>query len=291
MKTNRQDLALRQNLLKRKQQMKARHLSLNLSTQGLIHTFQASQILTEESNHTEERPCNAVEKKGESDVFRQIPLLPLPEIDYKKDAFLLTSAHENAFYIIDQPWPTPWSLIEGEHGSGKTHLAHIWQGRCLKVADIESWLSTPLPPGQHYWIKVYPEINLKLLFHSLNHVKNQACFLLLLSLPGTLWQETHMFDDLTSRLHQGLRATIGPPNGDLFQGVLLKNLRDLEYTITTKACQYLTNRIPRSYQSIAKFISALRARVVNGEYPTGVKITTPLLRSRFAPLVEFALKC
>ena len=28
MKTNRQDLALRQNLLKRKQQMKARHLSL-----------------------------------------------------------------------------------------------------------------------------------------------------------------------------------------------------------------------------------------------------------------------
>jgi len=230
----------------------------------------------------------------------QLPLLPLPQIDYSAGSFILTPAHEKAHTLLTHAWPTAWAVIEGETGSGKKHLATMWHGREIKSDQIERWIattisaSTALPQGpispennpamqeQRFWLTLTPEVTPDLLFHALNHSKNQGFSLLILSTPGMIWRLSLPLPDLTSRLRQGLCEQISQPDDHLFQGIFLKNLKDVNYDITPEAWAYVVKRIPRSYSNLAHFMKKLRAGLSTGRYPSAQCLTVPFLRTDFS---------
>ncbi|MDC0344898.1 hypothetical protein OAN22_01965 [Alphaproteobacteria bacterium] len=221
-------------------------------------------------------------------MSQQLPLIPLPEIDYSHAAFIPFPSHEKALHLVERcpDWPTAWSPIEGESGSGKTHLARIWGGEELTRQQLDSWLSQNHVPQKRFCLNVSQDMAPDLLFHVLNQAKNQQLLLLLLSHPGAIWHLTPDLPDLTSRLKQALYERIDQPNDQTFRGLLMKNLKDVDYDIAPQAIAYLEKRIPRSYVAIQTLMMTLRQGIQAGHYPLGQKLTIAALQGRFSSIVE-----
>ncbi len=222
--------------------------------------------------------------------YQQIPLnLTLP-VSYAAENYVIDAQNTPIVTLVNQfpNWINRWVWVEGEIGSGKTHLAHMFQHK-MQATQIftfhdhlehiqEQLEQSPLfvfddniPQDSKYQEK---------LFHMINMVNGRQGYGVILS--EFIMDETLILPDLLSRLRQMMHFRLRPPDDALMRALLVKLFADRQLNLSLSQLNWLIPRMRRSYDFIRNFT----ANVDTASLSTQKGITQPLLRSVLDQMLE-----
>lgn len=169
--------------------------------------------------------------------------------------FFVSQSNARAVDLIDAwpNWPHSAAVVVGPHGSGKSHLAHVWQLRSgaqmLKASDV---VETNISPPEERQAVVVEDIDLgvgdeRALFHILNLAREAQFSVLVTSrhAPGELQIK---LPDLRSRLRALPVVSIAMPDQALLKAVLIKLFEDRQLVVEPNVVNYLSTRMERSLE-------------------------------------------
>ncbi len=215
-------------------------------------------------------------------MTRQLPLDLPHRPALSMEDFLVADCNRAAVACIDRwpDWPGPLAVIFGPEGSGKTHLAHVWQAksRAQRIADMRGVDAGALAPGFALVIEdLHPPLDSgqeRSLFHLYNLAGESGGSLLVTSRePPSRWNIT--LPDLASRLAAAPQAAIGAPDDALLAAVIVKLFADRQVKIAEDVVTYLLARIERSFAAARAVVDAIdRAALASGR-----KVSVALARA------------
>ncbi len=180
--------------------------------------------------------------------------------------FLVSQSNAVAVELIDAwpNWPHAGAVVTGPQGSGKSHLAHVWQLRSDAIVILGPELGEASIPGpEQRQALVVEDIDRgigdqKALFHILNLARESQFSVLLTSrkAPGEL---DVVLPDLRSRLRALPVVTIDPPDEMLLKAVLVKLFHDRQLQIEPHVVNFLSVRMERSMQAANDVVARLDA--------------------------------
>ncbi len=190
------------------------------------------------------------------DLPRQIALGPEDYIVSDANA----AAH--AMVVGDRGWPDRKLALIGAPGSGKSHLARVWQAltdaMILHARELGPSLPPPAP-GAALIIEDaqrLPRSAEEALFHLHNRLAQSGGMLLLTAdRPPARWDIA--LPDLASRMQATSVARIDDPDDRLLAAVLAKHFADRQLVPAADVIPYLTARITRSFAAAAAVIDRL----------------------------------
>lgn len=216
--------------------------------------------------------------------MKQQAALPLvwPE-RYDPDNYIVADCNAQALQAMREPqkWKTPVLLLIGEAGSGKTHLAHIFQ----KLHDAASIGSSAafdaVLAGDEMFVVVDAADSLlkddpalaEKLFHLVNHVTAKQGRLLLTA--KTIPVNWVSLPDLLSRLQIATHLMLEQPSEDMIRAAYQKLFADRSLLVDDKVLGYLTMRSERSFSGIRRIVETLDKAALERSR----KITIPLIQS------------
>ena len=170
--------------------------------------------------------------------------------------FLASDCNRAALEWIERwpDWPGGVLVLCGPRGSGKSHLAHLWQGRSGGALVAGDALSRQSPDALAAQGAVAvddadraPE---QALLHLYNCCRESAASLLVVAHePPASWPIA--LPDLASRLRAAPSAAIGPPDDALLAAVLLKHFADRGISVRPSVIGFLVRRLERSFAAAA----------------------------------------
>jgi chromosomal replication initiation ATPase DnaA len=175
--------------------------------------------------------------------------------------FLVSDSNAAAVALVDRwpDWPIGAAVLVGPRGSGKTHLATVWQLRTSAVSHAASTLTREGVPAVASADAVIIEDIQTLsdeaaLFHLLNLVREQRLQVLLTTdtAPGDL---PVTLPDLHSRLKALPLASIELPDNALLRAVLVKLFTDRQLTVEPHVIDYVLVRMERSMSAAERFVA------------------------------------
>jgi chromosomal replication initiation ATPase DnaA len=202
-----------------------------------------------------------------------------------RENFLVSPCNAAALRWIDAfpHWSAPALLLIGEQGSGKTHLATLWQQQTgaryytaenVSVTDVAEWLE-----GDTKGCIVDDcgaDMDESALFHLYNIAKESGKFLLLVSrLPLEEWHIT--LPDLRSRLKALPVATLGLPDADLLHAILAKLFIERQLHVQDDVLRYIVSRSERSFAAAHACVATLDAAALQHKH----SITIPFVREHW----------
>ncbi|MGB7432885.1 MAG: DnaA/Hda family protein [Ahrensia sp.] len=186
--------------------------------------------------------------------------LPL-EQRFDRDSLLVGQANKAAVLLLDSwpQWPSPYALLAGPTGSGKSHIAHAWKARAQALALPVNGLDIDLAqPATHVLIDdiapgLFDETHL---FHVMNWVRQNGKTLLMTSTswPGSWQVQT---PDLLSRLRAATTIEIHEPDDLLLRSIFIKLFTDRQLLVDAGVADYLVLRVERSLRSAIVIVDAL----------------------------------
>ena len=182
-----------------------------------------------------------------------------------RDDFIVVPGNRIAVDWIDRwpSWPGAGIVLHGPPGSGKTHLAHVFQERSGARFLTAAALATPALPellGDSRAIilegaETAPEAPL---FHLHNLLAEQGGHLLLTAAgPPAHWPLR--LADLRSRLVIFPSVALGLPDDDLLGAVLVKLFRDRQLAVKPDLLIFLLAHMERSVEAAREIVAALDA--------------------------------
>jgi chromosomal replication initiation ATPase DnaA len=186
---------------------------------------------------------------------RQIPL----DLEYRPALgmadFVIAPGNRAAAAWIDRwpDWPSHALAIHGPKGSGKTHLAHVWQARSraelLERAPADRVPQAVVLDEPRDW----PEAAL---LHLYNRVREAGGHLLIVSeMPPARWPVT--LPDLASRLASIPAVALAAPDDDLLVAVMAKQFADRGVEVNEDVLRYVASRVERSFAAAAEMVVRL----------------------------------
>ena len=184
-----------------------------------------------------------------------------------REDFLVSPSNQDAVGWIDRwpEWPWPCLVLHGPAGSGKTHLARVWQQRSGAIwadgADIESHLRGG--EGGALCLDIDGRIaDEPALFHLFNRAREQGAWLLLTgTAPVRDWGIE--LPDLRSRLLAAPAAQLAAPDDSLRAAVTVKLFADRQLAVTPVLLNYILARVDRSLAALGEAVERLdRAALV-----------------------------
>ncbi len=190
--------------------------------------------------------------------------------DYIKENFFIGPSNQLVFQTLMDIWPY-WpsfaQIVIGPGGSGKTHLATIWQNLSqatfidahFKLEKIEKTLREAKKgkgqkrPAFILDINHFPEkLKEKNLFHLYNLIQEEQGFLLILSrdMPQK-WPLT--LPDLKSRLFSLPVQQLLDPDEEVLSAVLRKRFADYQMILPENVFAYVLPRLERSFKAAHDF--------------------------------------
>lgn len=184
--------------------------------------------------------------------------------------FLLSDSNRAAVAAIDQwpEWPHPVLVLSGPKGSGKSHLAHVWQlrsgalamtaaqltedkvaqvratGACVVIEDVDRDLADQ-----------------RVMFHLLNLAREQR-FQVLVTARTDPGEWVLSLPDLRSRLRQATLARIEAPDDALLRAVLVKLFADRQLAIEPQVVAQLALRMERSMEAAVGLVAEIDRRAL-----------------------------
>jgi chromosomal replication initiation ATPase DnaA len=194
--------------------------------------------------------------------------------------FLVAPSNEAAVAWIDRwpDWPAPGLALYGPAGSGKTHLASVWQARSGALVLGSTDLARRA--GALRWVCEDGETALadraaaEALFHLYNRVAAGGGHILLVGrMPPARWSLA--LPDLRSRLTALPAVEIRAPDDVMLSGLFVKLFRDRQLDVSGELVLYMVQRIERSCAAVARAVDALDRASLAERRP----ITLPLVRA------------
>lgn len=177
--------------------------------------------------------------------------------------FLVAPSNAAAVGWIDRwpDWPAPGLALWGPPGSGKSHLAAVWQARSGAAVVTAAALSAGRVEARYC---VFEEGEAALadpcaaeaLFHLYNRIAASRGHLLVTGAePPARWMVP--LADLGSRLRALPAAEIKPPDDAMLSGLFAKLFRDRQLAVPGEVILYLVQRIERSCAAVARAVETL----------------------------------
>ena len=187
----------------------------------------------------------------------------------------MADSNKAAVALIDQwpNWPSHAAAVVGPKGSGKSHLAQVWQMRSGATSVAAQDLVAEDLPGLFVSnALVVEDLDLTLvsettLFHLFNLARQSAGFVLLTAVSWKL--AAVKLPDLLTRLSAVPAARILDPDDDLLRGVLVKLFADRQIAVDEGLISYLVTRMPRSLDAARQIVARIDAAALE----QGVEVT------------------
>ena len=195
---------------------------------------------------------------------RQLPLDLACEPALGRDDFLVGPSNAAAIDLIDRwpDWPAPVVVIVGPPGSGKSHLAAIWQARSGARIIEATALSEPdaaaLPAGGAVAVENIETAALDevALFHLLNAARERGASVLLTSRLSPAARAFRLAD-LASRLRAAAPAELHEPDEELLRRLMVKLVADRQLTVEPAVVDYIVVRMERSLEAANRIAGEL----------------------------------
>ena len=218
------------------------------------------------------------------DDMRQLPLeLPFRQLAGRDD-FIVSDCNVLALASIDQ-WPN-WRgsyralNIVGPSGSGKSHLAAIWQSMVQNSHKLTGLAAGQRLPNSAFYVlddvAHSGDWDEEALFHCFNRCASETGGILLLS-QMPVGQMDWQLPDLRSRMRAVNLARIGLPDNDLLFALLNKYFADRQMIAPPEMLSYLTKRMERSFTAVPKLAAALDHRSIAEKKPLSVALARNVL--------------
>jgi chromosomal replication initiation ATPase DnaA len=175
--------------------------------------------------------------------------------------FLVSESNAAAVALVDRwpDWPIGAAILVGPKGSGKTHLANVWQLRTAATSYRAPMLTREGVPAVASADAVIIEdiqtlVDEAALFHLLNLVREQRLQVLMTTdtAPGDLRIN---LPDLHSRLKALPLASIEAPDNPLLRAVLVKLFADRQLSVEPHIIDYVLIRMERSMSAAERFVT------------------------------------
>jgi chromosomal replication initiation ATPase DnaA len=184
--------------------------------------------------------------------------------------FYQGACHNEAYTWVKNKdrWPYGVCLIQGEKGSGKSHLCHIFAQLNQALSIDETWNPAYLCKEEKYFYledveqKIAHSSFEENLFHLLNWTHHNKGSLLITThiLPHNL--PVHL-KDLSSRLRAAPCVRIPQPDDATFTFLLAKQLYDRGLTLKPEALDFALRYCVRTYESIGRIVRLLHTQQLN----------------------------
>lgn len=211
---------------------------------------------------------------------RQLPLELGHRPAFGKEDFLVNRCNADAVAWIDRwpDWPAGALAIYGPAGSGKTHLASVWQassGAHPVPVDAISAEAVPGIVARGTELVVEPgACDERGLLHLMNTLRELGGYILLTGHePPARWPVK--LPDLASRLAAVPAVRLRAPDDELLGAVLVKLFADRQVQVGKGLVSYLVKRMERSFEAARKVAAALDEAAL----AEGRALTVPLARS------------
>jgi len=235
-------------------------------------------------------PFEATMTKAKSPAPARQLVLDLPHRPaLGRGDFLVAAGNEAAVAWIDRwpDWPAPGLALYGPAGSGKTHLAAVWQARSGATPLTADMLTAARPAAgwgaSPRWVLEDGEAALagraaeEALFHLYNRLTAGGGHILLTGrLPPARWPVG--LRDLGSRLAALPSVEIKPPDDKMLTALFRKLFRDRQLDVPGELILYLVQRIERSCAAVAAAVETLDRASLARRRP----VTLPLAREALA---------
>ena len=209
--------------------------------------------------------------------MKQLPLeLPF-RVLAGRDDFIVSDCNALALASIDQ-WPN-WRgshkalNIVGPSGSGKSHLAAIWQSLVPNSHRLTGLTTGQQPPLPTFYVMddlvCSDAWNEEALFHCFNRCASETGGILLLS-KMPVGQMDWQLPDLLSRMRAVNLARIDLPDDELLFALLNKYFADRQMEAPPAMLSYLIKRMERSFTAVPKLAAALDYRSIAEKKPLSV---------------------
>ncbi len=187
--------------------------------------------------------------------MRQIAL-PLDELrSGAPSSLIITDANAAIFAGLGNAasWPGRCAILTGPARSGKSLMARYFTSQGGTVIDDAETVAA------------------EALFNAWNRAQENEVPLLLVS----RWRPADWniaLPDLRSRLGAAMLLEIGPPDDELIEQLLQKQLADRGAAISVDALSYVKRRIERSYAAIESFARAANALALAENAPVNLAL-------------------
>ena len=201
--------------------------------------------------------------------------------------FLVAPQNAEAVRWLDAwpDWPGPALVIFGPGGSGKTHLAQVFEAKSNARRVTPAELRESQPPA---YLGDAPaailedadgvcgpggENSEEAVLHLYNHLAESGRHLMLTAKrPPARWDIG--LKDLASRLNTASQAGIGAPDDALIAAVLVKQFADRQLKIDADVISFMLTRMERSFEAARAMVAAIDALALSQRR----NITLPLVR-------------
>ena len=201
--------------------------------------------------------------------------------------FLVAPQNAEAVRWLDAwpDWPGPALVIFGPGGSGKTHLAQVFEAKSNARRVTPAELRESQPPA---YLGDAPaailedadgvcgpggENSEEAVLHLYNHLAESGRHLMLTAKqPPARWGIG--LKDLASRLNTASQAGIGAPDDALIAAVLVKQFADRQLKIDADVISFMLTRMERSFEAARSMVAAIDALALSQRR----NITLPLVR-------------
>jgi len=203
----------------------------------------------------------------------------------ERDDFLVSECNQEAVKWIDSwpKWPSSLLIMVGNSGSGKSHLAGVWQAksgasvlRSDDLMDLEDpWsLFTPIAACV---VEYNPlQFNAEALLHIINTANEINAYLLMTAdKPPSKWPIE--LPDLRSRVRTAPVAFLNDPDEKLLAAVMVKLFSDRQLKVEPEVISYIIPRIERTFEAALKLVSELDRAALSERRAITVPLTKKIM--------------
>jgi DnaA regulatory inactivator Hda len=185
-----------------------------------------------------------------------------------RDDFFVSPANTAAVETVGdwERWPGRKLLLVGPHGSGKTHLAHVWASdaeaivlpaKGLRAEDVAALVHANADIAVEDIDDIAGQVpQQEALFHLHNLVLAEGGHLLMTAVtPLGTWNFT--LPDLASRVQSAGQIALQPADDLLLSVILVKLFADRQLVVNPAVVSYLVSRMDRSFDAAQQMVMAL----------------------------------